>query len=98
MPWVGHLLANPGLRTVRVVSLHSNSSHGNLQRRDVNVGDQAKGKINHGFARIFTDQSRAENHEQPILAATHFLEKIILLYITTTLSHMLYVICNKTCI
>ena len=62
----------------------------------MNVGLQAKSKINHGFARIFTDQVKAENHEQLILAATHFLEKIILLYITTTLSHVLYVICNKT--
>ena len=45
------------------------------QRREVNVGQQAKSKINHGFARIFTDQVEAENHEQPVLAATHFSEK-----------------------
>jgi hypothetical protein len=45
------------------------------QRREVNVGQQAKSKINHGFARIFTDQFKAENHEQPILAATRFSEK-----------------------
>jgi hypothetical protein len=45
------------------------------QRREVNVGQQAKSKINHGFARIFTDQFKAENHEQPLLAGSHFSEK-----------------------
>jgi hypothetical protein len=45
------------------------------QRREANVGHEAQSKINHGFARIFTDQVEAENHEQPVLAATHFSEK-----------------------
>jgi hypothetical protein len=45
------------------------------QRREVNVGQQAKSKINHGFARIFTDQFKAENQERPILAAITFQKK-----------------------
>jgi hypothetical protein len=59
------------------------------QRGEVNVGNRAKGKINHGFARIFTDQVEAENHEQPLLAAITFEKNNIVIHNYNTKSRVI---------